>query len=318
MNNRKCRNKADVMFNDYDQIKNVAVITRGELSFCFSCDDIPGYLNLERVKFPEDPTPFVFTESDKKYLQDFLDRNCGASDSETESDISSPPGEMSRALTEKDTEPYIEKLGVLEEAKKFRVNFNENYGYGDRIRVGNYLQYVKQHTSKFFDQLNIELPSDLNFVKIQSEAKTSNIHEASILYYETLYKYLKENNLLTQYISLSSGGTTNITDEEYENYKNVFLDEFENDDVDYLEDLDSDFSFFRNKTKKIKMANKIFMIFVGTHTSGRNIGYVYDTRDFGSAPIGRFYEGQLEPFNTNADENEIELLMEIEEIYNLR
>lgn len=66
------------------------------------------------------------------------------------------------------------------------------------------------------------------------------------------------------------------------------------------------------------MGNKIFMIFVGTHNSGRNIGYVYDIRTLGSAPIGRFYEGQLEPFDTNANENVIDLLMEIEEIYNLR
>jgi len=188
---KQCSQNFDIVSQrNYEKIKRIATIERGELIYCFSCEELKYILNSSNPKVFDKPTEFT-KEEKEKLLKFFNESECDK-DSEDEE-------EYTKAITSKDTEPFIEKLAILDKAKKFKVSFRGNFGYGEEESVGNLLQYVKDHTSKFFESLDQDIPSELNFMEIQNKMKTSNVHEAAIEYYKNLYSFLEEFELLGSY-----------------------------------------------------------------------------------------------------------------------
>lgn len=188
-----CKNKEDLLGEEYVKIKSVATIKREDVIYCFSCYDLSGQLNKNDIHVSYGHGKLHITDVEKRYLLDFYNNNkCKEENEEL-------PQSESRVTTEKDTEPYIEKLGILDKAKAFQVSFRDNMGYGDVQQVGNLLQFVKEYTKKFFIHHEQEIPPELDFNSIQNEMKTSNIFDSAIEYYKKIYKYLLDFELLDLY-----------------------------------------------------------------------------------------------------------------------
>ena len=166
----KCKNKEDLLGEEYVKIKSVATIKREDVVYCFSCYDLSGQLNKNQIHVSYGHGKLQITDEEKNYLLEFYETNKCKEENEEEL-----PQSVTRATTEKDTEPYIDRLGILEQAKAFKVEFRRDMGYGDIQQVGNLLQFVKKYTKNFFDSNNRAIPSDLDFNSIQNEMKTSNL-----------------------------------------------------------------------------------------------------------------------------------------------
>lgn len=194
----KCKNnEVDMSTKDFLEINRIEYITQGDITYCFSCYDIKnqinaissGYVNIIGNRTQK----LNLDDKEKQQLLSFFDNSGCDRDSDDED------SDYVKAITSKDTEPYIEKLGILDKAKESKFSVRQDFGYGDTDTFENLLQYVKEYTTKFFDYLEQDIPAELEFTKIQKSIKSSNIHEAAIKYYEKLYDYFEEFELLDTY-----------------------------------------------------------------------------------------------------------------------
>jgi hypothetical protein len=311
-NKNNCNDKSFSSQTEFKKLKNVLVLEHNDNKkvwyICFSCND--ARTTLSSRKYLVGPLIHKTLEDDHKIkLEEFINNTCKDDFSDSEYSESSDDSSESDSKISSDKITSKDAIQILKDMEIYEKFKNERH----------ILPEVQRYVNVKFRELGID---EEEIPKYVFSNKTGNIHQSHYDYYKKVFDILDEfgkddrDEFIHDYSN--EGGTrdkfsSKLSEEENEIYQELFLNEVQDDEE--LEDLDDDYTFFEEESKRLKIFGRNYIVIIGTHDSGKNIGYVYDENKIGSEPVAKFYEGQFSAFSENPSDAQLNIINEITRIY---